>query len=1291
MNTATFSTWPRSIRIGKYALKVASITFCIMCAFELATMVVSAKTNLWISQFSTVLFVAFLAAAVSSVDHLRGERLRFEAASAEERYRTLFESSLAGAYRTALDGRIIDCNVSFCRMFGYASREEVIGNFVQIGYIDPNDRTQFLEKLKVDKNVTNFEQRLRRKDGSIIWVLNSATLLTSQDGTETSLRGTLTDITDLRNAEQQNRRLAAIVGESENAIISKSLNGTIETWNGGAERIYGYRADEVIGKSIDLIAPSSRTGEFRKILEQIKNGHDVRDFETIRVKKDGNEIAVHLSVSPIKDANGMVIGASTIAHDITDRWRAEELLRKSEEQYRLLFASNPIPMWVFDRKTLSFLAVNKAAELKYGFSQQEFLSMTLNDIRSENEVPDLLEHMAKSADGLQKAEIWRHRKKNGEDITVEIVCHNLDVQGADAMLVAANDVTERECAAQLLQDSESKYRVLFEDSADACLLMDGKGFVDCNSAALEMFGFSHKSEFRHPADISPPSQPDGTSSRAAAEEKIASALLNGKACFDWVHLRKNGEVFPAEVYLSALTLGGQPMLMATVRDSTGRKQAEEALSIKTTLLEAQSETTLDGILVVDESDHIILANKQFALHFGIPDDMMATRDDLAVRAFVMDQVEDPDSFMARIRYISAHLDARSRDEVRLKNGKEIDRYSAPLVDSSGLRRGRIWYFRDITERKIAESALRRAEEKYRAIFEDSVIGIFQISPEGRPVSVNRALARLHGYGSPGEFLAEVHNVPEQLFVDPRRMIEVAQTADKEGVVRDVEIEVYCKDRSKKWVRLNQRAVRDSSNDIQHYEGTLEDITERKAAEQRAHFLAFYDALTELPNRTLLEDRLTNALSAARRRKEKVALLFVGLDRFKSVNDSFGRSIGDAALREVAKRLGGCIREHDTLARMDSDEFLIMLSDMASVAGVAVAADRVMTSMKAEFVVDGHSLGMSCSVGISVFPDHGKDVNILIKNAEAAMYSAKEAGRNNVRFFADEMNAEAAERSALANDLRLALDRKEFFLVYQPQMEIVTGSISGYEALIRWRHPKLNLVPPDKFIPIAEDNGLILPVGEWVLRTACGQAKEWLSAGLKPVPVAVNVSAVQFRQESFVGLVKRVLQETGLPPEYLELELTESLLLTNFDSMVTVLAELKDLGVKLAIDDFGTGYSSLSYLKQFPVNKLKIDQSFIRDIATETDDASITAAIISIAKSLNLKVIAEGVENEAQMSFLREHRCDEIQGYIFSRPISAADVYDKLLSLHRPICPPICRHSHFGDAPELNTEACSSAV
>jgi diguanylate cyclase (GGDEF)-like protein len=444
-----------------------------------------------------------------------------------------------------------------------------------------------------------------------------------------------------------------------------------------------------------------------------------------------------------------------------------------------------------------------------------------------------------------------------------------------------------------------------------------------------------------------------------------------------------------------------------------------------------------------------------------------------------------------------------------------------------------------------------------------------------------------------------------------------------------------------------------------YEGTVEDITDRIAAEERVHYLAYYDLLTSLPNRVLLLDRLASTLEHSQRRNNGAAVLFVDLDRFKVINDSLGHSVGDIILQQSAGRLKHCLRDADTVARIGGDEFLILLPSVKSRDEVTAVADRILDSLATEFHVNGHSLRVSCSIGISMFPEHGDDAETLIKNADAAMYSAKDRGRSMYQFFTEQMNAEVVERLTLENHLRAALEREELFLVYQPQLDLHTGRIAGWEALLRWKHPELGLIPPDKFIGIAENSGLIVPIGEWVLRTACRQIRALHGEGLGEVPVAVNVSALQFRQFELSSVVERALIDSGLSPDLLELELTESVLLSNADVISSVLSELKTMGVKLAIDDFGTGYSSLSYLRELPVGKLKIDRSFIKDVMYSTDDAAITTAIINMAKSLNLRVIAEGVETTDQMSFLKSQACDLVQGYLISVPLTIEQITSKI--------------------------------
>jgi diguanylate cyclase (GGDEF)-like protein/PAS domain S-box-containing protein len=561
---------------------------------------------------------------------------------------------------------------------------------------------------------------------------------------------------------------------------------------------------------------------------------------------------------------------------------------------------------------------------------------------------------------------------------------------------------------------------------------------------------------------------------------------------------------------------------------------------------------------------------------------------------------------------------------------------------------------DIDERKYAEERLHLQAAALEAVANAIVI----TDSHGTIIWVNHAFTTMTGYSKEEILGKNPHvlksgNQPESYYVNLWSTISSGKVWQGEIVNRRKDGTTYTEEMSITPV------TQGGGNAETKFVAIKQDITERKAAEERIQFLAYYDALTGLPNRTLLQDRLAKAVASARRRKDKVALLFLDLDRFKNVNDSLGHSVGDLLLQEVGERLKRFGREQDTIARLGGDEFLVVVNSVKDVSDAAVAADRLAKSMTAGFVIQEHPLTVTCSLGISIFPEHGADGETLIKNADAAMYCAKEKGRNNFQFFTEDMNAQVVERLTLESSLRLALDKKELFLMYQPQIEIATGRIIGLEALARWQHPELGLVPPDKFIRIAENIGLIMPIGEWVLRTACSQARKWQDDGLTAVSIAVNVSAVQFRQENFCELIRRVLKETGLAPQYLELELTESLLLANADVMLSVIKELNAMGVTLAIDDFGTGYSNFGYLKQFRVSKLKIDRSFVRDVAVNPDDAAITTAIISMARSLNLKVIAEGVEDEAQMSFLRAHQCDEIQGYYFSKPLAVDQVADKL--------------------------------
>ena len=425
-------------------------------------------------------------------------------------------------------------------------------------------------------------------------------------------------------------------------------------------------------------------------------------------------------------------------------------------------------------------------------------------------------------------------------------------------------------------------------------------------------------------------------------------------------------------------------------------------------------------------------------------------------------------------------------------------------------------------------------------------------------------------------------------------------------------------------------------------------------EEKLNYLAYHDVLTGLPGRTLFHDRLVQAVTNAHRHGDKLGVLFIDLDHFKNINDSLGHYAGDMLLKQVAALFTACMREDDTVARLGGDEFVVILASMASEDEAWMVSQKILKLMTEPFTIEAHELFVTCSIGIALYPKDGDDAKTLLQSADGALYLAKNKGRNNAQFCTAEMNAKALERLTLESELRQAINRQEFLLHYQPRVDMVSGEITGMEALVRWQHPVQGLLYPTKFIPVAEESGLIVPLGEWVLRTACEQNKAWQLAGLKPVSIAVNLSARQFKQQDLVEIVTRILKETELDPSYLELELTESMVMQNVEAAIATLTQFKVIGVKLSIDDFGIGYSSLNYLKHFPIGFLKIDQSFVRDITTNRDDAIIAKIIISMAHDLGLRVIAEGVETEEQKSFLCSHRCDEMQGYFFSMPLPAEE-------------------------------------
>jgi len=563
---------------------------------------------------------------------------------------------------------------------------------------------------------------------------------------------------------------------------------------------------------------------------------------------------------------------------------------------------------------------------------------------------------------------------------------------------------------------------------------------------------------------------------------------------------------------------------------------------------------------------------------------------------------------------------------------------------------------NMIERKLLKEALFQEKERAQVMLNCIGDAVLSTDLSGNVNYLNVVAERMTGWPwkeAAGRPLAEILQIIDGSTREPARSpLELAIRQDK-----IVGLAANCilirRDGYESRIEDSCAPIHDAQGRITGAVMVFHDVSEARAMAIQMSHLAQYDCLTDLPNRILLKYRMTQAIALSRRRSNQLALLYLDLDRFKNINDSLGYALGDQLIQSVAERVGNCLRSTDTLSRVGGDEFVVMLAEVESAEESAAIATRIMDALVLPHRVAEHELHVSMSIGISNCPSDGLDVDTLLEGAETAMYKAKENGRNNYQFFKPEMNTGAIERQALEGALRLALDRQEFVLHYQPKVNLKTGAITGAEALVRWLHPDRGLVPPLQFIPIAEDTGLIVPIGQWVLREACTQAQEWMDAGLPSMSMAVNVSSVEFRSPGFLACLRTILQETGWDPKLLEIELTESVLMQDSETSASILQALKAMGVQLALDDFGTGYSSLSYLKRFPINVLKIDQSFVRDISADSNGPTIVEAVISMGKSLKQRVVAEGIETPEQLAFLLRHDCDEGQGYYFSPPVIAA--------------------------------------
>lgn len=981
-----------------------------------------------------------------------------------------------------------------------------------------------------------------------------------------------------------------------------------------------------------------------------------------------------------------------------ERKQAEEKLRENQEQYRILFENSPYPMWVFDPASATFVAVNEAAVRQYGYSRREILAMTPGACTAPEEIASLLKYgfqisQQKPTTEESRSGEWTLRRKDGTLITAEVTWSRITFIGKEGWLISAYDITDRKQTEETLKRSE---RQLAEAER---LTQLGSWRWDLRSNRI-----TGSDELYRILSLKPQSSEIPFESylghihpedREPVKAEIERAVRNG-APFSRHHriVRPDGAVRLLHLTGTVVTdAKGRPSSMiGTAQDMTERKRDEEAVKDNHQLFRAVIEGTTDYIYVKDLQGRYVMANSACAQFLGKPLEAILGRKDADL--FPQEAAEKIVEDDRKILYTGQ---TQTFEEVITVDPLQRTFLStkSPWRNHQGEMIGLIGISRDVTEKKEAEESLRAHARQQSVIAElgqhalagldlyallDKTVSlvaralqveyckVLELLADGKTLLLRAGVGWKEGLirtatlpanaESQGGYtlLSSTPVVVEDLRTETR--FAASTLLREHGAISGVSVVISGRREPFGILSVHSTSARRfSQEDIRFLEVVANMIAtaiERQKTEATIQRQAYYDALTGLPNRSLLEDHLSLALAQADRHNDMVALMFLDLDRFKEINDTLGHPVGDQLLRLVSERLASCVRDGDTFARMGGDEFTVLLPEIDSIEKVTRVAERILEAFIPPFRLAGKELTISASIGIALYPQSGRDAEALLRNADIALYRAKDQGRNSFRFFSPVTNDKRAARTSPDGDLRQALERGEFLLHYQPQIDLKSRRIIGLETLIRWRRPDATLVPPGEFIPEAEKSGLILQIGEWVLRTACAQNIAWQRSGLPPVRIGVNLSPAQFYREDLCATVHRALADTGLDPSCLELELTEKILMRKEEAVVATLRKLAAMGIALTIDNFGTGSSSLGQLKRFPIGKLKIDRSLVQNMTTDPSDAAMAKTVVKLAHSLQMKGIAEGVEAEEQLAFLHAIECDEMQGYLFSRPLPAAE-------------------------------------
>ncbi|MDP3976958.1 MAG: EAL domain-containing protein [Pseudomonas sp.] len=1091
---------------------------------------------------------------------------------------------------------------------------------------------------------------------------------------------------------------ASALGVIEERVLVTDSNGQLSYLNPQAEKLFGLRNSDAHDWHLLQLLP--RLDPLRLHDSGTPSGGLEPDL--VEIRQDGMPRLFAISRSSLGEA-ARRLGFVWVLRDVTEQQQASRVLQETRRRYQDIFEGTGTALCVLDLATLPDhlhqQQIHDGASLRrWLLAHPQRHGELLQQIRLTETNQVALRLLG--VDSIEQA--WRHLIDSGslrpEGFRVQLLSALLEgtgqlelesristpqgherhlwlvlrlpdsAQELNAVTLSISDITSRKRIELSLIERERFWSEVVRTVPDTLYVHDmlNKRVLFSNHHLGLQLGYStaelHALGERFWERILHPDDSDYYWRIRNLQQVVSDGVLL-ESQLRWRHRNGSWRWFSIrEQALARDPRGRVSRLIGVAKDITEQIESSESLRNSEQRYRLLAESTSDVIFSTDNSLHLNYVSPSVEAVLGHQPqwflannlhNLAANPQQLAGLSILLDRVRG--ALGNPLRMIELRKQFQPQlfifDCLRADGRKiPVELRLVPMWDENSRFEGLLGVGRDISQQRRSEKDLRMAA----TVFEHSTAAILVTDPAGYIVQVNKAFSRVSGYSS-----AQVlDQLPGMLTADRQQASHLHYVLNQLNQRGSWEGEIWLKRRDGEsfpaWVGIT--AVQDEDGDLVSYVCFFSDISERKASEQRIHRLAYYDALTLLPNRTLFQDRLHSALQHGERHQEWVVLMFLDLDRFKPINDSLGHAAGDRMLKDVAVRLSACVDSDDTVARMGGDEFTLLLQSHATREGAlnrAIhVAEQILASLARPFVLEGREFFVTASIGIALSPQDGNELSQLMKNADTAMYHAKEHGKNNFQFYQADMNASALERLELERDLRHALERQEFILYYQPQFSGNGQRLTGVEALLRWQHPVRGLVPPDDFIPVLEELGLVVQVGDWVLAESCRQLKSWHAAKIRVPKISVNLSARQFTEGALAQRIAAILEDSGVAPACVELELTESILMQDVASALRTLNDLKSLGLCIAIDDFGTGYSSLNYLKQFPIDVLKIDRSFVDGLPQGEQDAQIARAIIAMAHSLNLSVIAEGVETQAQLDFLRIHDCDEVQGYLLGRPMPA---------------------------------------